>query len=380
MRISRRTVLGAGIAGGLAAGLGAVSTATASTTAATTATQDSEQEQLQALYRQAKAEGGKMIVYMGGDAPGQWDFIAQAFTAQYPGIEADLIVDLSKYHDARIDNQLATRDLVADMAILQTAQDFDRWKDAGELLRYKPVGWDAVFSNAKDSDGYWTGVFYAAFSPIISSSLAPADPTAFRATDLLKPMFKDKVIATYPNDDDAVLFQYKLNIDHYGWKWLEGLVAQNPTFLRGVPGSGAGVANGKYLATPAAAGDPRPNGTVVLPRYDRFVSWSQRAAIFRQTAHPATAKLFLSWLTSATAQASVIGTWTWSTRADVAPPNGLKPLAEYQTTDATAFPKFMRDRAAVERFRSQVELYVGRVVGSDPADPAETLGRTPGRS
>src|SRR6266542_97234 len=178
MQISRRTVLGAGVAGGLAAGLGAVSTATASTTTTTT-TQASEQEQLQALYRQAKAEGGKVIVYMGGDAPGQWDFIGQAFTAQYPGIEADLIVDLSKYHDA-------------DMAILQTAQDFDRWKDAGELLRYKPVGWDAVFSNAKDSDGYWTGVFYAAFSPIISSSLAPADPTTFRATDLLKPEFKDK--------------------------------------------------------------------------------------------------------------------------------------------------------------------------------------------
>ncbi|WP_132148147.1 hypothetical protein [Kribbella antiqua] len=41
-------------------------------------------------------------------------------------------------------------------------------------------------------------------------------------------------------------------------RWLEKLVAQNPTFLRGVPESAAGVADGKYLATPAAAGDPRP--------------------------------------------------------------------------------------------------------------------------
>jgi len=146
-----------------------------------------------------------------------------------------------------------------------------------------------------------------------------------------------------------------------------------------VPGSAAGVANGGYLATPAAAGDPRPNGTVALPRYDRFVSWAQRGAVFTRAKHQATAKLFLSWLTSATAQASVIASWTWSVRSDITPPNGLKPLADYGTTDANAFPAFMRDRAAVERFRAQIELYVGRVQGTDPADPGNTLGRTPGR-
>jgi hypothetical protein len=55
----------------------------------------------------------------------------------------------------------------------------------------------------------------------------------------------------------------------------------------------------------------------------------------------------------------------------------LKPLASYPTTDPTAFPKFMHDRAAVERFRTQIELYVGRVAGSNPADPNETLRRNP---
>jgi hypothetical protein len=40
--------------------------------------------------------------------------------------------------------------------------------------------------------------------------------------------------------------------------------------------------------------------------------------------------------------------------------------------------KFMSDRAAVERFRSQLQLYVGSVTGADPADPDNTLGLTPG--
>jgi hypothetical protein len=55
----------------------------------------------------------------------------------------------------------------------------------------------------------------------------------------------------------------------------------------------------------------------------------------------------------------------------------FKQAKSYTTTDPTAFPEFMRDWAAVERFRTQIELYVGRVAGSNPADPNKTLGRTP---
>ncbi|MCX4767276.1 hypothetical protein OG562_41185 [Streptomyces sp. NBC_01275] len=76
---------------------------------------------------------------------------------------------------------------------------------------------------------------------------------------------------------------------------------------------------------------------------------------------------------------NVIASFTWPVRTDVAPPTGLKPLADYRTTDPLAFPKFMSGRAAVDRFKSQVELYVGAVQGPNPADPQNTLGRTPGR-
>src|SRR6185312_1467983 len=136
--------------------------ADASTTA--TAGASGEQATLQALYRQAGADGGEVTVYMGGDKPGQWDFIAKAFAAQFPGVKIHLVTDLSKIHDARIDNQIATHDQVADVAVLQTVQDFDRWKSAGQLLKYRPIGSDEVFDNAKDSQGYWTGVFYGAFA------------------------------------------------------------------------------------------------------------------------------------------------------------------------------------------------------------------------
>lgn len=260
----------------------------------------SEHEQLQALYRQAKAEGGEVTVYMGGDAPDMWDALADAFSQQFPDVRLHLVTDLSKYHDARIDNQLATDNLVADVAVLQTTQDFDRWKRQGE------------------------------------------------------PQFKDKLILTYPNDDDAVLFGYKQIVDQYGWEYLGRLMAQNPTFVRGVPGSSSKIASGEYLASIAVGGDARPNGTQVFSSSERFTSWAQRGAVFKQA------------------------TWTWSVLKDVAPPAGLQPLASYRNTDPDAFARFTSDRGAVERFRSQVELYVGKVNGANPADPQGTLGLTPG--
>src|SRR6185437_12467550 len=61
-----------------------------------------------------------------------------------------------------------------------------------------------------------------------------------------------------------------------------------------------------------------------------------------------------------------IAPWTWSVRKDIAPPAGLRPLATYHQTDVAGFQAFMSDRDAVERFRSQVQLYVGQVVGPDP--------------
>jgi len=148
--------------------------------------------------------------------------------------------------------------------------------------------------------------------------------------------------------------------------------------VRGVPNSSEGVSSGKYAASLATAGDPGADALAIYDNADPFVSWAQRGAIFKAGAHPEAAKLFLSWLTSEEVQKNAIATWTWPVRSDVAQPAWLKPLADYKNTDATAFARFMNDRAAVERFRSEVELYLGPVSGPDPASPQAPLGLAPG--
>ena len=92
-----------------------------------------EAKSLDSLYADARHEGGKLVIYAGGDTADQQDAAKQAFLSQFPGTDLTLIVDYSKYHDVRIDNQLATGTLVPDVVQLQTTQDFTRWKEAGVL-------------------------------------------------------------------------------------------------------------------------------------------------------------------------------------------------------------------------------------------------------
>lgn len=324
-----------------------------------------ETQTLDQLYQRALKEGGEVTVYAGGDTPGQQDGIKQAFEKRFPGVKLNVIVDYSKFHDARIDNQLATHSLAADVVQLQTLQDYPRWKKEGVLLDYKPAGWDKIWPAFRDNDGAWTGVFVDAFSNVVNVHGLAKDQWPREARDYLNPALKNKIVLTWPNDDDAVLFWFKQAVDKYGWDYVAKMKAQNPILVRGTQAPADDVESGKALATfstdGALAVDEKAKSRFVLPEHDPFVSWAQRAAIFKDAKHPETARLYLNWLLDKNTQSNVW--YMWSVRTDVTPVKGYKPIWEYKNTDPVAFEKFMSDRAAVERFRAQMTLYFGEVTG-----------------
>lgn len=335
-----------------------------------------EKQSMNQLYQAALKEGGKLVVYAGGDTPEQQNGIKSAFEKRFPGMTLDTVVDYSKIHDARIDLQLANKNIVADVVQLQTLQDFPRWKAENVLLKYKPIGWDKVYKDFKDKDGAWTGVFVDAFSNVSNQSALGGVKPPREANDYLNPALKGKIISTYPNDDDAVLFWYKQTIDRYGWSWLESLMKQQPYFVRGTQAPADDVESGKYAVTFSTDGMLKPDDSAksrfILPEKDGFVSWAQRAAILKDAKHPAAAKLYLSWLLDKDTQQNVW--YMWPVRTDVAPPAGYKHIWQYPNANLKEFERFMSDRAAVERFRAQVGLYVGDVRGESSAG---ILGLTP---
>ncbi|GMF28004.1 unnamed protein product [Phytophthora lilii] len=82
------------------------------------------------LYADAVAEGGQLVPYHGGDMVSQGNGLHDAFVKRFPNINFTVVVDYSKFHDVRIDNQLETDTLVPDAVVLQTLQDFTRWTKA----------------------------------------------------------------------------------------------------------------------------------------------------------------------------------------------------------------------------------------------------------
>jgi len=362
--LSRRSVLAAGAGAAIGIGLGA--TAASASPASPQGGGPEETRTLDELYRAALAEGGKLVIYAGGDTPTQQDATKAAFKARFPDIALTLIVDYSKYHDVRVDNQLATGTLVPDLVQLQTVQDFVRWKEQGRLLSYKPAGFSKVYDAFKDRQGAWVAVSALAFSfmygPAAVGSAAPRTPL-----DLVDPKWKGKIASSYPHDDDAVLYLYSLYAQTYGWDWVAKLATQDVRFARGSNSPGDAVSAGQKAIGIGGAGSltapaSSPVRFVVADGHP-FMAWGQRAAILAQAKNPAAAKLYLNWqLSLAQQQASFNG---WSVRTDVTPPTGLKPLWEYPNAHLDGFPRFMADRAQIERWKQTFALYFGEVKG-DP--------------
>jgi ABC-type Fe3+ transport system substrate-binding protein len=328
-----------------------------------------ETRSMDQLYRAALAEGGKLVIYAGGDAPDQQIDTKNNFEATFPGMKVEIVVDFSKFHGPRIDYQLQTNTVVFDLAQLQTLQDFPRWKDEGVLLNYKPIGWERVYADYKDSDGAYMGILMSAFSTNVNRQLLGNNNATWplEAKDWLNPALKNKIVVTYPNDDDAVLFWFKQVVDKYGFSYLQQFKAQNPKFVRGTAAAGAMVGSGQYAATMSAdgglndiAGLPR----FAVPKNDPFVLWPQQAAIFKKAAHPEAAKLYMSWAIDKKVQQNG---WSWSVRDDVVAPAPFKCTKCYGVNgNPQAFMDFMADRTAVEIFKNQITMIFGQVEGPNP--------------
>jgi len=321
---------------------------------------------LDEIHKAALAEGGKLIMYAAGDTPGSQDARKARFEKRFPGMTLEVVDDFSKYHSARIDNQLATNSLIPDLVQLQTLQDFPRWKAQGALLPYKGVGWKNLYPQIKDTEGAYYGIYFLTLGTVVNTNLIKASADFPRkATDLLKPALKNKLNAGSPYDDDAALFWYKLMVDKYGWKFVSDLAKQNVTYRRGTTTPLESLLNDEFSASVVNFGPivPTPGANIQqLLETDPFVSWAQTAAIFKSSKRPEAAKLYISW----SMQDSAIAAGRFPHLDNAQSPTG-KTIWEYTNTNPLDFPKWVSNRAQVQRFRDQLTTYIGEVNEVSPA-------------
>ena len=123
-------------------------------------------------------------------AGSQGDGVRSAWKARFPNVVLNLTVDLSKYHDSRVDRAYYEGTHVADVAVLQTLQDFPRWKSQNKLSYYKPMNFDDLLANEKDLDG--------AYLPIqISAMLSPSHKNCLQLIAVCRRLLRDLLLRQF---------------------------------------------------------------------------------------------------------------------------------------------------------------------------------------
>src|SRR6266852_5164440 len=160
-------------------------------------------ESLDELYAKAKLE--KTLVLYGAGPTGSHDRWIREFQQRFPGVTVALTGGLSTALNKKIEQQLASKAMEADLAIFQTIQDFGKWKKSGALLLFKPEGSDLIDPAYKDEDGAFTAVSVNTIVYAYNTRLLPAADVPTSALDFLKSRFQGGLITTDPTEDDAGL-------------------------------------------------------------------------------------------------------------------------------------------------------------------------------
>ena len=207
------------------------------------------------------------------------------------------------------------------------------------MALFKPAGWGQIDDAYKDEEGAFVTASVNAITYATNTELvAPADVPK-SALDFLKPMFAGKLITSDPTDDDAALAVFTSIVQKYGWDYMDKYAAQKPAYVTtGHAAASNAIVSGEKLAsfdTTSTTFRPpsqrQADRTGVLAG-GRHADLPGRAGSFKDAPHPSAAR------------STSLGIWqgaaeplrAFSARADVAPPEGLQPLALSPTTSTAA--------------------------------------------
>jgi ABC-type Fe3+ transport system substrate-binding protein len=312
------------------------------------------------LYDKAKREG-TLLFYRAGPT-GAEDRWIEEFERRFPGITVVLTGGLSPALSKKIEQQFAAGRVEADLAILQTIQDFGRWKQKGAMLPFKPEGSDEIDPAYKDEDGAFTAVGVNLIQYAYNSRLVTASEVPKSALDFLKARFAGGLITTDPAEDDAALMVFSTIVGKYGWDYMDKYMAQKPTFVRtGHAAVSNAIAAGEKLATfDSTSTTPRlkAQGKPIESAFseaDATPVFLVGAGIFKGAPHPNAAKLYLTWYLAKEQQRR---SGTFSPRADVPAPPGLQPLSAYQID--RGYRALVTDEARAAALRQRFAGYIGK--------------------
>ena len=243
----------------------------------------------------------------------------------------------------RTGGQAVLRRILPEIAAGQPGADVITMSDAGaangmakqgQLVAFRPVGFDKVLDVVKDPQGRWIAQrLQLSGIPVRTDKVAPADvPKTW--SDLTNPKYKGRMVMPDPSFTAIQLVVVAMLSQKLGWDFYKALRANDTMIVQGHQQVFSTMQAGERVIG-AEGSDPRsfahghdvPNQTIIYPSEGAFFV-SSPTAIIKGAKSPNAAKLFAQFMISPAAQNMIAASGIHASRPDVPPPPGLPALSD----------------------------------------------------
>src|SRR5215831_7342931 len=209
------------------------------------ASRSDAQETTPALVAAAKKEG-KVVWYTSVDVKVA-ESVAQAFRAEYPGIEVEVERAGSERVLQRINQEYQSNIYNVDIVNSSDASHFLFWKQQKWLAQYMPSDALKFPSQYRDPEGYYA-TWRATLSVMgYNTNLVDAKDAPAGYMDLLDPKWKGKLVKSHPGYSGTALTGTYAIVKALGWDYLEKLSKQGVLQLQSTTATPKSIASGERL-------------------------------------------------------------------------------------------------------------------------------------
>ncbi|MBC7800664.1 MAG: extracellular solute-binding protein [Gemmatimonadaceae bacterium] len=293
------------------------------------------------LHAAARAEG-QVTWYTGQMQAEPSEAAATAFNNRYPGVRVNVVRSTSQVAFQRL-----SQDMRASVAQCDVFSSTD-WSHAaflkreGRLQPFKPTNSAGLLDVVRDPDpdNAFQITYLGLYMVARQSQKVPESAMPATWKDLLDPKWRNQLAVGHPGFSGAIGLWCIAMQKAYGWDFFKDLERNKPqigrssadpvtTINAGERTIGVAVPSATALVS-ASRGNPialvyPTDGTLLVP---------SPSGIIKTAPHPAAAKLFMEFLASSTYSQATRPFFETSLRADVPPPDGMRPLAQIKTIQA----------------------------------------------
>ena len=239
--------------------------------------------------------------------------IVDGFKKKYPDIEVDWQSAGAGKLMAKLEAELQSGKIMADVIWTSEVPDFYQMKKVGLLEQYRPAGFDELLNPFDDYDGSFTAARLGTLGIVINTDKISTPPETWEtiATD---PLYKNSFGIADPALSGTAFMSIALLEKQFGWDYIVRLQANGASKSKGSGRVVDDTAEGKLNACLGV-------DYITAVKIDKGSPLKMSpVAIFKEAAHKDNAKKFVDYLMTQEAQQKVAEAGTVPVRRDVTIP------------------------------------------------------------